>query len=213
MEYKQYINYSYIVHNKNNRGVMIDPSWDERKIKFVLNQKNIKPLAILLTHEHFDHVNLAEKLAQEFMIPICISNESMRKCVISEENVNIVRTEKKLWFEDICIHPIFTPGHTKGSISYLINDSLFTGDTLFIEGCGMCTDSSASAKDLYVSLKRLVKMIPSSTRIFPGHRYAASLGKSLSYTMMNNIYLKFEREEDFVAFRMRPNQKKLMNFI
>lgn len=213
MESNNYINYSYIVYNKYNVGLIIDPSWDYEKVDLILTEKKIQLQAILITHEHFDHINLAEKLSHEYKIPIYISWESIQNCDINRKNAKIISNESIILVDDIPIHPIFTPGHTKGSISYLISTNLFTGDTLFIEGCGMCTDATSSPQALFYSLKHLLDIIPKSTKIYPGHRYHAKLGKSFSYTISNNIHLNIDTVEDFITFRMRPNQKGLMNFI
>lgn len=213
MKSNTYINYSYIVYNRHKVGLIIDPSWDYEKIDSTLSKKKIQLQAILLTHEHFDHINLAEKLSHKYKIPIYISWESLQNCDINRKNVKIISNESLIRVDDISIYPILTPGHTKGSISYLISKSLFTGDTLFIEGCGMCTDTTSSPQDLFYSLKYLLKVIPKSTKIYPGHRYHSELGKSFAYTISNNIYLNIDTIEDFIAFRMRPNQKGLMDFI
>jgi hydroxyacylglutathione hydrolase len=74
------------------------------------------------------------------------------------------------------IRPIATPGHTPGSICYLIGDNLFSGDVLFYEGCGICPDI-ASAHTMFASLERLKTLLRPETRVYPGHCYGMPPGQ------------------------------------
>ena len=104
------------------------------------------------------------------------------------------------------IEPIFTPGHTPGSMCYLIGENLFTGDVLFAEGCGMCPDLEA-AHAMYDSLEQLKRLGP-QTRVFPGHSYGQPPGRTMAQLRRENLYLQFSDKDSFTAFRLRSGQDK-----
>lgn len=110
------------------------------------------------------------------------------------------------------IRPIFTPGHSPGGLCYLIQKNLFTGDTLFSEGCGACFSSEGNPHLLYESLQRIKREISKDTHIFPGHSYGMAPGNTLAEILTRNIYLRFENVDDFVAHRMRKGQRGLFRF-
>jgi len=89
----------------------------------------------------------------------------------------------------------------------------FCGDTLFIEGCGLCSGKGADPNNMFDTLQKLKAKISPQTRIYPGHCYGKPVGQSFKYVLENNIYLQFDGREKFVAFRMRPHQSNLFKFL
>ncbi|WP_207642628.1 MBL fold metallo-hydrolase [Ruminiclostridium josui] len=110
------------------------------------------------------------------------------------------------------IKNIHTPGHTFGSTCYLVDGNLFTGDFIFIEGCGICTSNGASAREMYTSIQKIKSNISLETRIFPGHSYGKPPGYPLKYLFENNIYFQIDDVDKFIAFRQRKGQKGIFNF-
>ena len=110
------------------------------------------------------------------------------------------------------VTPILTPGHTCGSMCFLFEGNLFTADTLFAEGCGICFAEGSNPAELFHSIQKLKAMIPPETRILPGHSYGLPPGQPFSRLLNQNIYLQFEKEEDFIAYRMRSGQTGWANF-
>lgn len=210
-----FINYTYIVYNEKKEGIIIDPAWNLEKINNEIESKHIKLRAILVTHEHPDHINLVSTISDMYQIPIYLSKEINKNIFSDLEKMRIkyLENEKELNISSLIVVPIFTPGHTKSSISYLIGSNLFTGDTLFIEGCGMCTDPSSNPNDLFDSIQKIVNNIDLTTKIYPGHRYNSELGKRLSEVFDHNIYLHIKNRTEFVDFRMREGQQNLMDWI
>jgi hydroxyacylglutathione hydrolase len=204
-------NYSYIVLNlQKKEALVVDPAWEIKKIEKSL--ENFDLTDILLTHAHPDHTHLVTPLVKKYECSVWMSREEINhsefKCP------GLIPVEKDMPFEcsGISIFPFLTPGHTPGSMCYLISNNLFTGDTLFSEGCGACFGTEGNPHHLYGSLQYLKRHLPKNTHIFPGHSFGVSPGKTFEALFGSNIYLSFENEEQFVAFRMRKGQKNSFNF-
>ena len=209
----KFINYSYIIYDDNGVGILLDPAWEREKIINIIKENDIEIKAVFITHEHQDHTNLAEYMAIYYNIPIYSSKEVQCMFTVDNENLIVIESENQITINKLTVKPFFTPGHTSGGISYLINGNLFSGDTLFIEGCGMYEDKNSDPIQLFKSLRRFAEDIPLVTNIYPGHRYHAKVGQPFSYVLDNNIYLNILAEQDFVNFRMRRKQKEWLDFI
>ena len=200
------VNYTYlVVDHMTNRSVIVDPAWDMEKIDMVLTGTRTKLSGVLLTHAHPDHINLAEPLAEKYECPIWMSHEEIADSGFKTQQ--LIGVGAMSWeVGKIQIQPILTPGHTPGSTCYLIGNNLFTGDTLFAEGCGICPDLQA-ARDMFASLKLLKSKIEPETYVFPGHSYGKLPGQKFAQLLKDNMYLQFRNENDFAVFRLRKGQK------
>ncbi|MBP9691774.1 MAG: MBL fold metallo-hydrolase [Alphaproteobacteria bacterium] len=206
-------NYCYLVmHSETKEAVLIDPAWEMDKIEEQLKIHDGKLKAVLLTHHHIDHVNLAESFAQKYGVPVRMSKIEIEEYGFFCSNLIPVDHPEPLVFGELSLRPFFTPGHTKGAICYFIEDNLFTGDTLFIEGCGICTGKGACPSQMFDSLYYLKNTLPQTTRIYPGHSFGKEPGQPFHDLLENNIYLHFKNRDQFIAFRMRPNQKRIFGF-
>jgi len=209
-------NYIYIIFDRHQKeAVIIDPAGDLDIIEDVFIQYGLSLSAILVTHTHPDHVALIPSLVRKYGCRVWVSGkEQLTPFLSSYKKLALITTEAPFNAAQLAITPISTPGHTFGSICYLIGDNLFSGDTLFIEGCGMCFGSGSDPKLLFSSLNKLKKVIKPSTKIFPAHSYGHEPGKLFGFLLDNNFYLQFkeEQEEMFVAFRMRKRQASLFDF-
>ncbi len=207
------INHCHIIWDEFSRdAIFIDPAWELQKFTGLITSYHLKPKAVLLTHHHFDHTNLADVISNHYRIPVYISRTESLLYGYETANLTwIPQGEMKLG--TIEVKPISTPGHTAGGVCYRISDLLLTGDTLFIEGCGVCWGGGADPIDMFHSLQRLKGMLHAETRIYPGHRYVSELGQTFDYVKKNNVYLNIDDVNTFVRFRMRKNQKKLFQFI
>jgi hydroxyacylglutathione hydrolase len=206
-------NYCYLIINTDNKkAILIDPAWEMEKIERQLELHQVTLASILLTHHHFDHVNLADSLAKKYHVPVMISKTEIEYYGFSCHNLVSITQTSDMTIEQIEILALFTPGHTRGAISYLVADNLFSGDTLFIEGCGICTGRGGDPSQMFDSLSYLKAIIPIGTKIYPGHSYGQEPGLPFSYLLQNNIYLQFNNKQQFINFRMRKNQKGFYNF-
>ncbi len=211
MSYLFMINYNYLViDNTSNQSVIVDPAWDMEKIEQALASARTSLNGILLTHSHPDHIHLAKPLAAKYHCPIWMSNEEIASSGYKAQQ--LIGIDMMPWsVGQIQIHPIFTPGHTPGGTCYLIGDNLFTGDTLFAEGCGMCADTQA-ARTMFSSLEYLKIRLKTETHVFPGHSYGKPPGQKFSLLLKDNMYLQFKNENDFAAYRLR-NGQNILSFL
>lgn len=206
------INYVYLLFEKESKqAVIVDPAWDYMQIYKLLNKLNAELKYILLTHSHYDHVNLADRLAKETSAKVYISDLEIMRYGFSCTNLEAIKENYIINVGKSRIKCILTPGHTYGSMCYITDTDFFTGDTVFNEGCGICETSSA-ARQLYYSLKKIKNNIDSELIVRPGHFYSYPMERKLGNLIKNNIYFLFENPEDFVEFRMRLNQTGLFDF-
>ncbi len=208
-----FINYSYILLNHSDKTTaIIDPAWNLSKIDSALKDSSGGLDFILLTHAHYDHVNLVEALVKKYQSKVYISEKEADFYNYLCPNLVTFRHNEVIPLGSSPIKALVTPGHTAGGSCFLVEKNLFTGDTLFIEGCGMCNCPGGSAEAMYQSLQMLQKQIPVTTLVYPGHSYGKSPGNSFQNVLNNNIYFQFDNQADFTAFRMRENQRNLLNF-
>lgn len=206
-------NYVYIIVDRETReAAIIDPSGDIKGIISMLGDIDAKLIAILLTHSHFDHVNLVKPLLQEFDLQVYMSAEEISFYCFNCVNLNPLRHLDTISLGYTSITLIFTPGHTAGGACYLLSGSIFTGDTIFIEGCGICTSEGSSPEKMFESIQYIKTSVNYEVRVYPGHSFGQKPGYPLSYLMENNIYFVIDKKDVFIDFRMRKNQKNLFEF-
>jgi len=206
-------NYIYLICDRDSKeGIIIDPAWDLEPIESMLLRNDVNLSKILLTHYNYDHVNLADDLAQKYAVQVLMNKIEIDFYSFDCRNLSAIDESKPVSLGQWNITPIHTPGHTKGSTCYLIGNTLFTGDTLFIEGCGLCFGKGANPNEMFDSLQKLKSRIDPETAIYPSHSYGRDPGKKFGYLLRNNIYLQIDDQEQFISFRMRENQCKLFDF-
>lgn len=180
-------NFMYII-SLSDSLIVIDPSWGFEKIKEYSLNTSKKLSAVLLTHGHFDHINDIDKISQSFNKPdIYISSKDVH---LIDFNYNFKFTDERdfIDIDDINIKIIKTPGHTPGSVCYLFENNLFTGDTLFSGACGRVDLPGSDPEEMRKSLLKL-SMLNDDITVWPGHDYNDSK-TTIGKEKKNNIYIK-----------------------
>lgn len=202
----------YLIADKRTRSTaIIDPACDLKQISDIVSKLELKLEQVFITHSHEDHIRRVYDLVKLYDSKIYISRKEAEFYFFQCPNLMCFEDDENLTVGDTKVRCIITPGHTVGSACFLLDNSLFTGDTVFIEGCGICTGMGGSVKSMYQSFQRLKAEIEEHVMVYPAHTYHMLPGQSMEYVKRNNVYFCLE-EERFIAFRMRKNQKSLFYF-
>ena len=162
-------NYIWLIIEENGHCVIIDPGEAQAVISHI-EQLNLTPLAILITHRCHDHIGgVAELMAQYPSLtlygPAALSHENgfVKNTVASSDKAPLKITNTQLSFKVISV-----PGHQPDHLVYLLNEHCFCGDTLFSAGCGRIR--SGFAAHMHHSLQKLAKL-EKNTLFYPAHEY------------------------------------------
>lgn len=207
-------NYAYILVDKATRqAAVVDPAWDLELLDGMLRSLEAELACILLTHSHHDHVNKVEPLLK--LYPAARAYMSVKEIDaygFACRNLHPFEEGETIWLGETPISCMLTPGHTAGGACFRLADDLITGDTVFIEGCGVCDGAGGSPEQMHDSFQRIRKSTPPHVRVYPGHSYGKEPGMAFRDVLEHNIYFQIEQIEHFVRFRMRKNQGQLFNF-
>jgi glyoxylase-like metal-dependent hydrolase (beta-lactamase superfamily II) len=203
------INYTYLLISEHSRYcAIIDPSWEPEKILCEIEKFKVIPVDIFITHAHGDHIFSLDFFVHKFNSRVWISAIEADYYNVRLPNMNRLNPNQLFKLEDILIQTVHTPGHTKGGFSYLSNNNLFTGDTLFAEGCGSCLYPGGSAEDMFNSVQKIKGIANGNTCIYPGHSFGATPGLTFGELLQMNIYLQLNDKESFISFSTRKNKRE-----
>jgi sulfur dioxygenase len=165
--------YTFILGDEKTReAVIIDPVIErvDRDVK-LLNELKLKLKYIIDTHVHADHITGSRTLLQKFPDAHTVLGE--HSGALYKEGLKLVKDGEKLYFGDRFVTVVNTPGHTNGCISLVLDDKsmVFTGDALFVRGCGRTDFQQGNSKSLFESITKLYKMLPDHCLVYPGHDY------------------------------------------
>lgn len=163
-------NYAVLVHDADTGKTLCVDAPDARPIQTALAEKNWKLDTILITHRHYDHVEGLELLKNVYKAKVIGPAAEAQHIPSLDEKVS---EGASLEFAGHPIEVIETPGHTMGHVCYHWPEDklLFSGDTLFILGCGRLFEGSPA--DMWASLSKL-KSLPKDTKVYCGHEYTLS---------------------------------------
>ncbi len=160
----------------------------------LLNTHNLKLKYSLETHVHADHVTASGLLRQATGAKTGIGQH----CGADTADYQIEDGTTFSLGNNLTLKSISTPGHTSGSISFLWNDRIFTGDTLFIGGCGRTDFQNGSAGDLYDSVTQKIFTLTGETLIYPGHDYKGNFVSCVYQEKTSNPRLAGKTREEFI---------------
>ena len=191
--------YTYLLAcDRTAQAVLIDPvvacvERDER----LLSELELSLRWVLETHVHADHVTgsatLRDRLGGESVV-------AANAGVVGASRA--VRTGDRVVFGDRYLEARETPGHTAGCVSYVLDDhsAVFTGDALFVRGCGRTDFQAGSSVTLYRSVHTQLFTLPDATKVYPGHDYNGQTVSTIGEERAHNPRLGGGRDEDaFVA--------------
>jgi hydroxyacylglutathione hydrolase len=172
-----------IVDEDTKECGIIDPGGDAKKIDAIIKSLNANPRYILLTHGHFDHVGGVIELINSFNIPYYI-HEIDEKYMEKDNSVfgtlpkasGYLKDGDTIKLGETVIKVIETPGHTKGGVCFLVNDKLFTGDTLFQGSVGRSDFIGGDGRELINSIKTKLLPLGDEIEVYPGHGEASTIG-------------------------------------
>jgi len=170
----------YILSPQGRDAVIIDPGDEAEKILEVVQKNKLSVRYIIGTHSHYDHISALSEVAKATGASCYIHPEDALPDFASLPQVESAN-DQILNLAGLEIKIIHTPGHTRGSVSILVGEHLFTGDLLFKGSVGR-TDLPGGSFDLLIkSLQEKVLPLPDRTQILPGHGPATTLAEEKKY--------------------------------
>jgi sulfur dioxygenase len=197
--------YTYLLASaKGREAVIIDPVIENvhEYIK-LLEVLDLKLVKVIDTHIHADHVTGASKLKQETNCTTLMGEHT------PAETVEIkVKDNEIIDIDSLKIKSLYTPGHTSDSYSFLLDNYLFTGDTLLINGTGRTDFQNGSSKDAYNSLFNNLLKLPEETLVYPGHDYNGKFSSTIGNEKKFNPRLQVKSVDEYVDIMSKLNLSK-----
>ncbi len=182
----------YVDDGQLKEAVIIDPAADAACIEAMIARYKLKPVAVLLTHGHFDHLSAADAVRKRYGIKVYAGNEERPVMNSSSYNLSLPFTGKGMTFEadeyfkpgeelvfaGFRIETIPVPGHTIGSVCYYFEEQkvLFSGDTLFAGSVGRSDFPTGNAGQLIRTIKSGLMSLPDDVKVYPGHGESTTIG-------------------------------------
>jgi glyoxylase-like metal-dependent hydrolase (beta-lactamase superfamily II) len=197
--------YTYLVASaKGREALIIDPVLENvDKYIALLNELSLKLVKVIDTHIHADHITGASELKNKTKCITIMGDQT------PAETVEIkVKDEEIIKLDQLKIKALYTPGHTSDSFSFLMNNYLFSGDTLLINGTGRTDFQNGSAKDSYNSIFNKLLKLPEDTLLYPAHDYNGKKFSSIGNEKKFNPRLQVNNENEYVEIMNNLNLPK-----
>lgn len=185
-------NYAYLVTDDvSGQSVVIDPAEPNEVMPTLKAKKDLKLTAIINTHHHYDHAGGNKEMKQTFTdVPVVGGKD----CPL----VAHTPKDQELWKlgENINIQALHTPCHTQDSVCFAFTDhksgdrAVFTGDTLFIAGCGRFFEGSA--EEMLAAMDKLSNL-PDDFKVYPGHEYTRGNLKFARTVLKNDALSRLDK--------------------
>ena len=186
--------YTYVISSGEGReALIIDPVIEhtDEYLK-ILEKLKLKLVKVIDTHIHADHITALNELNKRTSC-VRIMGENSKSEVIDLK----IKDNEKINIENIELKAMYTPGHTDCSYSYLMNDRVFTGDTLLINGTGRTDFQNGSSYDAYESLFNKLLKLPEKTLVYPAHDYNGKKFSTIENEKNNNPRLQVKSKEEY----------------
>ena len=197
--------YTYVIASaKGREALIIDPVLEniEQYIK-LLNELDLKLVKVIDTHIHADHITAASKLKDATNCTTIMGEHTPSDTVeIKVKDDDIICVDK------LKIKVIYTPGHTKDSYSFLMDDCLFSGDTLLINGTGRTDFQGGNSRDSYNSIFNRLLKLPEETLLYPAHDYNGQTVSTIGKEKKFNPRLQVNSVNEYIDIMNNLNLSK-----
>ena len=197
--------YTYLIASaKGREAVIIDPVLENvDNYISLLKELDLKLVKVIDTHIHADHVTGASKLKQATNCTTVMGEHT------PAETVEIkVKDNELINIDDLNIRSIYTPGHTSESYSFLLDNYLFSGDALLINGTGRTDFQNGNTKDSYYSIFDKLLKLPETTLLYPGHDYNGKKVSTIGKEKKFNPRLQVKNVDEYIEIMENLNLSK-----
>ena len=197
--------YTYLIASaKGREAVIIDPVLENVENYIgLLKDLDLKLVKVIDTHIHADHVTGASKLKQSTNCTTIMGEHTPADMVEIK-----VKDNELINVDGLKIRSIYTPGHTSESYSFLLNNYLFSGDALLINGTGRTDFQNGSSKDSYHSIFDKLLKLPEDTLLYPGHDYNGKKVSTIGNEKKFNPRLQVKNVDEYIEIMSNLNLSK-----
>jgi len=187
--------YTYLISSGKGREALIIDPVIEKINDYILHLKklDLKLVKVIDTHIHADHISGLYELYKKTKCITIMGDKSPSEIVALK-----VKDGEKIKIENIELTSIYTPGHTNCSYSFLMNDRVFTGDTLLINGTGRTDFQNGDSVAQYYSLFDRILKLPEETIVYPAHDYNGKKFSTVGEQKKTNPRLQVKNVEEYV---------------
>ena len=194
--------YTYIIaSDKGREAIVIDPVIENtNEYLKVLKELDLKLVKVIDTHIHADHITGLNELSKRTSCTKIMGEKSKSEVIDTK-----VKEDDVIKIDSIKLKVIYTPGHTDCSYSFLMDDKVFTGDTLLINGTGRTDFQSGSSKDQYNSIFNKLLKLPDKTIVYPAHDYNGKKFSTIENERNNNPRLQVNSIDQYTELMNNLN--------
>ena len=197
--------YTYLIASaKGREALIIDPVIENvNQYVQLLKELNLNLVKVIDTHIHADHVTGASKLKDITKCTTIMGDHSPANAVEIK-----VKDDEYINLDTLKIRAMYTPGHTSDSYSFLMDNYLFSGDTLLINGTGRTDFQNGNAKDAYNSIFNKLLKLPEETLLYPAHDYKGEKVSTIGKEKKQNPRLQVSSVDEYIEIMNNLNLKK-----
>ena len=197
--------YTYFIGSaKGREAVIIDPVIENvNKYIQLLTELDLKLVKVIDTHIHADHVTGASKLKKATNCATIMGEHTPSEAVEIK-----VKDNEIIKIDNLEIKSIYTPGHTSESYSFLLENYLFSGDALLINGTGRTDFQNGNSKDSYHSIFDKLLKLPEDTLLYPGHDYNGKKVSTIGNEKKFNPRLQVKNVDEYIEIMSNLNLTK-----